>query len=392
MHNNITKLYLSNFLTGLGFWYGIENLFMRSIVISAFGISINSVVFLFVMLLLDVPAGVLADRWSRKYTLCIAILMLAVGTAILGSSHSLAMYLVGTVVYALYVVMTSGTFQAITYDSLKTQGREKEYGRIQGATYAAFLSGIFLASLASGFIGKHISLSATYYITLLPCLANLLVISTMAEPMYHKELTDRKYFAHMAKSFRMISSTHVLRVLALVSIAVTVVKGTQTEYGQLYYLGLHLDTTWVGVAYGFLALAAAVGSIYAHKLGAKLVLLYPVAIVALATFALLPSRWLIIAFLTVALLTNAIQNQTVAQVQDRVSSTIRATTISALSFTSNLLLVPVSLLFGYFTDRSNVFVAYRMVLAFAILALATLFVMGYAHFSSHLANEENLVF
>ncbi len=88
---------------------------------------------------------------------------------------------------------------------------------------------------------------------------------------------------------------------------------------------------------------------------------------------------------------HSLQNQTVAQVQDRVGSSIRATTISALSFMSNLLLVPVGLLFGYFTDRSTIFTAYRMVLVFAVLALMALLAMGYADFSRHLGNEENPV-
>lgn len=46
MHGNIFKLYISNFLTGLVFWYAIEKLFMLSIGINPFGVSINAVVHL----------------------------------------------------------------------------------------------------------------------------------------------------------------------------------------------------------------------------------------------------------------------------------------------------------------------------------------------------------
>ncbi len=388
---NIPQLYLSNFLTGLVFWYGIEKVFMRSIGISAFGIALNAMVFLLTLLLLDVPAGVLADRWSRKYTLIMAIIFLAVSTVVLGTSHSLAGYLVGTVIYALYVVTTSGTFQALTYDSLKSHHREKDYGRVQGATYAAFLAGIFIASIASGFIGEHSTLSAAYLLTLIPCFANLLVIAAIDEPKYHKVVADRNYMAHMQKSFRAIGHTQVLRVLTLISVAVTVIKGTQTEYGQLYYLGLNLSTIWVGVAFGFMALTAAIGSIYAHKFGAKIIFLYPLVIVALAAFSLLPSRWFLLAFLLVALLTNAIQNQTVTQVQDRVSSDIRATTISTLSFASNLVLLPLGLIFGYLTDKANIFIAYQLVLVFAGLALIALLATGYLRFEAKFSPAPSLL-
>ncbi len=66
MKSQIPKIYLSNFLTGLVFWYGIEKLFMRSIGIDAVGVGIATAVFIGFNLIFDIPAGILADKWSRK--------------------------------------------------------------------------------------------------------------------------------------------------------------------------------------------------------------------------------------------------------------------------------------------------------------------------------------
>ena len=62
----ILKIYVSNFLTGLVFWYGIEKLFMRHIGLTPLDIGLAGVWFYAVELLMDVPAGMIADKWSRK--------------------------------------------------------------------------------------------------------------------------------------------------------------------------------------------------------------------------------------------------------------------------------------------------------------------------------------
>ncbi|MEJ0073488.1 MAG: hypothetical protein WDN27_05420 [Candidatus Saccharibacteria bacterium] len=65
-----------NILAGLVFWYSVEKLFMYRIGITAFGVSVNAVVLVIVTTLFDVPFGVLADRWNRKYTLALGMLAL----------------------------------------------------------------------------------------------------------------------------------------------------------------------------------------------------------------------------------------------------------------------------------------------------------------------------
>jgi MFS family permease len=116
MHPNIRKLYALNLLGGIVFWYPIEKLFLLHIGVSPFGISVNAIVFLVILVAFDVPAGVLADHWKRKYTLQVAFIALILASVIAGISHSLAEYLPMTVFLGGFVVLTQGTFQAMMYD------------------------------------------------------------------------------------------------------------------------------------------------------------------------------------------------------------------------------------------------------------------------------------
>lgn len=76
--SQIQKIYISHVFTGLVFWYGIEKLFMRSIGISPFGIGLVTATTLTSSLVFDIPSGILADKWSRKGTLMLSAVFLAV--------------------------------------------------------------------------------------------------------------------------------------------------------------------------------------------------------------------------------------------------------------------------------------------------------------------------
>lgn len=118
MPRNIRKLQALNLLAGFVLWYPIEKLFLLSIGVGPLGISVNAVEFIIILLLLDVPSGILADRWRRKHVLTIAFLCMLAGSAVGAVSHNLWQYLVATLGIGGFVALTQGTFQALMYDSL----------------------------------------------------------------------------------------------------------------------------------------------------------------------------------------------------------------------------------------------------------------------------------
>ncbi len=92
MQRNISKLYIINFLTGFVFWYGIEKLFLRSIGVSTVGIALNAIAYIVVSTVFDIPTGILADRWNRKYTIMLGIGCLGISSMLMGLSHGLTFY------------------------------------------------------------------------------------------------------------------------------------------------------------------------------------------------------------------------------------------------------------------------------------------------------------
>src|ERR1044071_4170550 len=86
----------------------------------------------------------------------------------------------------MYWACYSGTFHALVYDAAHAEGVASQYSRIMGRCYALFLCGAGVANIASGFIGS-INLRLPFWLTVVPCVVNFLLLMTVNEPTFHKQ-------------------------------------------------------------------------------------------------------------------------------------------------------------------------------------------------------------
>lgn len=286
MRSNIPKLYITNFLTGIVFWYGIEKLFMRSIGISALGIAVNAIVYVLVSTIFNIPTGILADKWNRKYTLMIGIVALGLSSFAMGHSHGLSTYLFATAIWGFYVVCTSGTYQAMTYDSLAELGREGEYVKQQGRFYGMFLIGVSLSSVIGGYIASRYGYRSAYFLTIIPCVVNLGVLLSMHEPNFHKDIEDTKLWQHVRKTAKLISGQQLLFYLAMIFVAVNLLNSNQNEYSGLYFIALGFGAVGNGWANAGKWLFGSFGQFLSNRLGKLTIYLIPIFFIAFIIFTL----------------------------------------------------------------------------------------------------------
>ncbi|HKE67302.1 MAG TPA: MFS transporter [Micromonosporaceae bacterium] len=101
------------------------------------GLSTAQISALFVLwsatgVLLNIPAGALADRVSRRLLLSIGALLRAVGYALWTAVPSFAAFAAGFVLWGAGSSLQSGTFEALVYDELDSVGATDGYGRLTG--------------------------------------------------------------------------------------------------------------------------------------------------------------------------------------------------------------------------------------------------------------------
>lgn len=354
MPTNVKKIYISNFLVGLVFWYGIEKLFMQNIGINAVGIGIAGAVLLGFNLIFDIPSGVLADRWSRKGMLIVAAAAMAASSLVLGLSNDLTMYIVGYVLYGVYCVSTSGTFQAIMYDSLYEHGIANQYSKINGRAYALFLVGAGVANVASGFIATYAGFRTAFFMTVIPCLVNVLVIASIKEPTFHKAEQKEKITKHIASSIGALNKVMLLRGLAIIMTALAVVELFKSDYGQLYMLRYMSSPELLGILWAAYSFTWAFGSLVAHRLHAHLNVLVIATILPLVGMAFIDNWFSLVLFMIQSVATAALLNQIETRVQDITPSGVRASIISVLSSLGRLVSIPASIGLGWLIYARNI--------------------------------------
>jgi MFS family permease len=365
--NRIHKLYISNFLTGLIFWYGIEKLFMRSIGIDAVGIGIVTAASGIFTILFDVPAGLIADRWSRKGQLIISALCLAISSLLFGLSTGLTLYVIGNLFYACYLVNTSGTYQAITYDILHEEGRAKLYSKIMGKAYALFLCGAGVGNVASGIIGRA-GLEWSYFLSMIPPILNIIVLVSINEPTFHKDQQKEKFLRQFADDLKVIARIKLVRSLALLWVVFALIGTFTLDFGQLFVLEFTDSPILLGWSWAIFAFALAMGSFIAHRLQHHVAYVILGAMVLAMSLGLSQQVWALVPFMIYAVANTTANMLIEAKVQDNTPSAVRTSILSFLSMLGRLFGLPFALLLGWLIRTYDIFWAVRLV---ALIALAT---------------------
>jgi len=366
-------------LTGLMFWYGIEQLFLDKYLHNPSARGYVTIAFTATLVLFDIPGGVLADRIGRKFCLIWSALAQIAGLVILGTSDSLPIYIVGTVVFGLFWCLFDGAAQALLYDWLAERKETKRYAKLQGSMYAVWLTGAGIANLASGFIGHFWGLRSAYLLSAIPGTIALFCIFKLREAP-HERKTETPWYTHAIDALREARSHKKIFGFALQFMAANVILLTIGEFGQIYLLSFGVSTIVLGLLWAATAGFAAAGRGLAHRLQLKPRLAIGIFCMVLAAFALVHSAVGIGIFWLVYGLNEAVSNIAETEIQDATSSHIRATMLSMVNFAGNTLAIPVVLLFTAYYRQNGIMAADQFVaLAAVVVLLATLLIKPAKH-------------
>lgn len=92
--------------------------------------------------IVEVPTGILADRYSRRHLVVAGPLVTGAGFALWTFAPSFLSFAAGFVLWAIGGSLRSGTNQALVYDELAHLGRSQDYARLAGAMRAAAAVGV----------------------------------------------------------------------------------------------------------------------------------------------------------------------------------------------------------------------------------------------------------
>jgi MFS family permease len=379
-------------LQGLLLWVPIEKLFMTQIGFDAAAVGAMAAAYAAVVPLLEVPSGILADRWSRSWVLILGCLALMVSSLLGGLSHTVINYVIAAMVLGVYFACSSGTVDSIVYDAVVEQTGSSELyerwiGRIRAVESAAFV----VSALAGGVLAEYTSARFTYFATIPLIGFAIIAFLRFDEPRLHQAAERVALRSHIALTFRtMLTSRAVLGVLLLTATA-GLVSQAVFEFGPLWLVAVAAPAVLYGPYWAALVSTLGVGGLLIGKLHLERRLMLAVLIIVAFVGALVLT-WtsslplVVAAQVLLALMLAIIGIHASRLLHDAVPSTIRAGVSSGAGTLTWMLFLPFSLLFGWIA-RDNGVHRSGFMLAGAVVIIGVLLVLS-ARASRDLAPAE----
>jgi len=355
----LRPLYATAFIHSFVLWYSIEKLFMRSVGLNDYLITIATLVYIVVMIVANIPLGLLADRWSRKGVLYIATCALIGSSLVCGVSHGLALYASGISVWGLFYAAYAGTYDSAVYDVVleetgSAEAFERCYGRVQMFEATAFIA----SALVSAVVARYVSLRVEYFLTIPFTCCAFGTLSRFREPSLHRTVPALHLGAHLGRIARRATSGNVgWIVVALV--ANCVVMRLLIEFYQLWYLGLALPVIWYGPSCALMYSGAWGGGALANWLrGGRTVQVAAGCSLVIACGLFVRDPRVVIGAQVATILGVTVLNITLTRyLHDAMPSTVRAGASSVVSTIGYGVFVPTAFAFGLFSRGHGIFEA-----------------------------------
>lgn len=150
--------------------------------------------FMICVVLLEVPTGVIADKYSRKLSLILAGLFGAAAWIVYGLVTNYYLFFIGEFLCAISLSLVSGADNALVYDTLVELKKKDESKQILSNYESAKTIGIMIAlpvgSIIAGsaFIAYPQSISFVLLLTAIPNIISFFIALSLVEPKREKPI------------------------------------------------------------------------------------------------------------------------------------------------------------------------------------------------------------
>ncbi|HKM00023.1 MAG TPA: MFS transporter [Mobilitalea sp.] len=268
---NIKKYYLRQFFQGFMPIYPIYMILFQSKNLTLPEISLLLAIWSLPVVVLEIPTGILSDRWSRKNMIILGGVLQAACFFTWIFSNGFALYAIGFVFWGISSAFLSGSEEALLFDSLKNTGKEDGFDFCLGR--GRFLSGIstMIASILGGLIGMHLGFQYALYFSVLSGMIATVIACTYKEINHYKNRLKQKSENDgdsntLSEALLFLIKNKKIFIFTLLAVLVVGVAGVLDEYDQLIAKGFGLTTDTIGIWTAIRFALIAFGAYFTHKI------------------------------------------------------------------------------------------------------------------------------
>ena len=354
LKKQLACIYTSDLFSGLRITDAVWVALLAARGFSLWEIGLAESVYHIVSLFCEVPSGMAADLLGRRKTLLSGGVLTVTCNLLMAFAPNLFTICLAMGLNALAMTMFSGTFTALVYDSLKTEGREDEYIQVSANSSQISMLANAIGSLAS-LLKRFLGFAGFYLLSAAFEGVSTAALALMEEPIVTKAQASRGkqtlralpgQFTKLARNSLSILRTTPLAAKLIVSSALISVPSYLTKMflqQRLIELGWPTELLFLPLLLGGAAcvLGAEVGRRVRFRSMRRF---YSVCALLCGVGTLLVGLMLVQGVLEVYLLHES------QKLNDAIPSDQRATLISVDSMAYSLLMIPASPLVGAVGD------------------------------------------
>ena len=175
----ISLVYLYTFLSTFILFYSCDTLYYLEKGISSSGYMVFVTISYFIKVILEIPSGIFADKYSRKKILFIGNALFLISTLLFIVSKSYALFVLAIIISSINDCITTGIANSLLYDF---NNKEDKFNKLIFRNSFSCNVSYMLAMILGGIVGQKYGLINTYYLTLIPTIINFIIICLIKEP------------------------------------------------------------------------------------------------------------------------------------------------------------------------------------------------------------------
>lgn len=364
IHSNIKKFYLYTVFRSMIFAYVIERLFWASRGMSIMDVVYMEIIYSAIIILLELPTGMLADMFNRKTWVCLDTVLSLAEFAIIIFATSFWHFAIAISLSAVGHAFQSGATNALIYDSLKSTGHEGQFEKVLGRMKVFEYTSHMICGVIGGIIASRMPLVTTYWMSLAG------IVLAVFEALSLKEERDASHAGNVygIKEWQEIShfifNERSLRYVAVVGMISAGALNYMDEFWQLYLQALEVPIVLFGVfevaAFGAVAIGGAIAYRFKEKFGAFRSFKYMIAIALLSygIIAFVRHRSIILLCTSLYFSMSVIEPLVYGYLHDKALPKYRATIESAFSFLTMFAIMIIGLPFGLLSTNIDIFAGF----------------------------------
>jgi len=266
-NNKFLRYYYSHhFFKDFVLLYPVYMLLFESKGLSVFDISLLMIIWSIPVFILEIPTGILADRWNRKYMVVLGMAFKAIALFFWLIAEGFILFAIGLVFWGIQETFCSGSTQALLFDQLKTHGQSLEYERIAGKSRFYSGTGIAMSMLSGGYVAS-VSFELATWVSIFSTIIALLLATQFKEAKREEQEVTHwlEYKTALLLGIKKCKSNRNILLVLLFSSLIAIVPGILEEYDQLYAERIGLTIGLIGVWGAIRTGIEALGNRFAYK-------------------------------------------------------------------------------------------------------------------------------